>query len=265
MSTPYLMENEEEIRRLELKTDAAVVERYATMAGLKPGMRVVDVCCGAGVTTSILGKLTGPSGSALGVDFSPERIDHARTQYGNKGTTFVRHDVRQSFSDLGSFDFAWVRFALEYFRQESSAIVAHLAEALNPGGILCLIDLDHNCLNHYGLSERLERGLSSVIHQVENEGNFDPYAGRKLYSHLYKLGFAGIGVDAAAHHLIYGDLNQIDAYNWTRKIEVITRNLTIAIPGYTSPQEFLDDFLQFFRDPGRFTYTPVIACWGKKN
>lgn len=48
MARRYLMENEDEIRRLELKTDAATVERFALGAGLRPGMRSSpsgNYCC----------------------------------------------------------------------------------------------------------------------------------------------------------------------------------------------------------------------------
>jgi len=260
----YLMENSEEIQRLERKTDASAVVRCATQAGLRSGMRVIDLCCGAGVTTSVLSDLTGPTGSAVGIDFSAQRLEHARAQYGNATTRFESRDVRSSLGDLGPFDFAWVRFALEYFRQESFDIVARLTDRMAPGGIVCLVDLDHNCLNHWGLSPRLEKALTSAVAQVEARENFDPYAGRKLYSHLHRLGFSNIGVDVSAHHLIFGDLRDVDAYNWRRKIEVIVKGRGVDLPGYASPQEFLDDFLAFFRDPGRFTYTPVIACWGTK-
>jgi ubiquinone/menaquinone biosynthesis C-methylase UbiE len=264
MSTTYLMENEEEIERLERKTDAGVVERWARTAGLQPGMRVVDLCCGAGLTTSILAEVAGPEGSAVGIDFSGPRLEHGRARYGGPTTSFVQRDVRQPLTGVGPFDFAWVRFALEYFREEAFSIVSHLADVMAPGGIVCLVDLDHNCLNHFGLSPRLERALTSAVHQVETAGNFDPYAGRKLYSHLHRLGFEDLKVEAGAHHLIYGALSPVDEYNWTRKIEVIVRNRGIVLPGYDSAEAFLDDFLAFFRDPGRFTYTPVIACWGVK-
>ena len=29
-------------------------------------------------------------------------------------------------------------------------------------------------------------------------------------------------------------------------------------------KEFLDEFTRFFKDPGRFTYTPAILCRGRK-
>ena len=264
MHREYLMENEEEIRRLEMKTEASVVEAFATRAGLKSGMRVVDIACGAGVTTSILGRLVGDSGAAVGLDSSRERIEYARERYGDSRTSFAIRDFLQPIDDLGSFDFAWVRFALEYYRAESFEIVRAVSGLLSKGGILCLVDLDHNCLNHWGMSPRLDAALSSVMRYMEEHANFDPYAGRKLYSHLYRQGYADIEGEVGAHHLIYGELRSVDEYNWTRKIEVLSGKLDAELPGYTSAEEFLADFRSFFSDPGRFTYTPVIAAWGRK-
>ncbi len=259
------MENEAEIRRLEMKTEAPVVEAFALRAGLKPGMRVVDIACGAGVTTSILAGLAGESGSAVGIDASRERIEYARERYGDARTSFAVRDFLQPIEDLGSFDFAWVRFALEYYRAESYDIVRTVSSLLAKGGILCLVDLDHNCLNHWGMSTRLETALGAAMQFMEEHANFDPYAGRKLYSHLYRLGYADIQVELGAHHLIYGELRSVDEYNWIRKIEVLSEKLDTRLPGYSDAGEFLDDFRSFFREPGRFTYTPVISAWGRKG
>ena len=265
MKTPYLMENEDEIRRLEMKTDASVVAEYALRAGLKNGMRVADVFCGAGAATAVLSALVGEEGFAAGFDASGGRIAHATERYGNERTRFYVADAKEPFEgQQGSFDFVWVRFALEYFRKESFDIVRNIAPLLNEGGILCLIDLDHNCLNHWEMNPRLEAALVSAMSQLEEKENFDPWAGRKLSSHLYRLGFKDIRAEAGAHHLIYGELGETDRFNWTKKIETISKNACIDIPGYASTDEFLTEFLRFFSDPGRFTYTPVIACSGRK-
>lgn len=264
MSIDYIMESSEEILRLDRKTEEEIVRIQARKAGLRAGMRVADVCCGSGKTTAILREEAGVGGSAVGIDGSAERIAHAVKTYGSPSTTFARRDIRSDLEDLGSFDFVWVRFILEYFRLEARDVVRGLSRIVKPGGILCLIDLDHNCLNHWGLSPRLEKALVSSIAQLEEKGNFDPYAGRKLYSHLYELGFRNIEADAGAHHLIYGKLRDTDAFNWIKKIEVLSKRLEIEIPGYDSVEEFKEDFREFFSNPGRFTYTPLIACWGRR-
>ncbi len=264
MATEYLMENDDENQRLEVKTKTSVVEEFAKRAGLVPGMRVVDAGCGPGLTTSVLSAMTGESGLATGFDISGNRIARARELHENERTKFFVRDFLEPIEDLGTFDFAWIRFALEYYKGQCFEIVGNISSMLDEGGILCLIDLDYNCLSHYGMSQRLEAAFSSAVHQLEIKANFDPYAGRKLYSHLYRLGYTDIKVEAGAHHLIYGKLAEADRYNWGKKIEVLSRKLHIDIPGYSGPDEFYEDFMHFFHDPGRFTYTPVIAAWGRK-
>jgi ubiquinone/menaquinone biosynthesis C-methylase UbiE len=61
----YLMENSEESVRLEMKTDTETVRRQAEWCGIKPGMRVLDVGCGPGITTSILHEMIQPGGSII--------------------------------------------------------------------------------------------------------------------------------------------------------------------------------------------------------
>jgi len=266
LSAPnYLMENEDESKRLEMKTDYERLEQQALWAGLKEGMRVADAGCGPGITSSFLHKIAGETGSVTAFDISPKRIEYAKEHYQEKGIDFQCRDVNDPLDDLGTFDFIWVRFLLEYERKNSFNIVKDLTKILKPGGIICLIDLDHNCLNHYGLSARLENATKKVTSLIEKYGDFDPYAGRKLYSHIYDLGFSNIKVDMKAHHLIYGELSEIDEFNWTKKIEIAARNSKYDFPEYENGYYgFLNEFKSFFSDPRRFTYTPIISCRGIK-
>jgi len=263
--TDYLMEDQEESFRLDQKTDPLVVEKQARWAGIKPGMRVADLGCGSGKTTSILNRLVHPDGEVVGLDFAPSRHEFAQSHYAASGIQFICRDVRDSLDDLGSFDFLWVRFLLEYYLSGSFEMVKHISTYLKPGGILCLIDLDHNCLNHYGLPERMEKTLSDLTALSQKKGNFDPWAGRKLYAFLYDLGYENISVEVSAHHLIYGPLKETDAFNWAKKVEVGPSNLGYDFREYQgSHKEFLEEYSRYIRDPRRFIYTPVITCRGNK-
>jgi SAM-dependent methyltransferase len=265
LEVEYLMESDEEIVRLELKTDSRIVEKQATWAGLKPGMHVADIGCGSGKTTSILHSLTQPGGIAVGIDGSEKRIKHANEQYRANGLEFVCREIINPLGGLGTYDFIWVRFFLEYHRDKAFEIVKNISGLLKPGGILCLIDLDYNCLSHFGLSSRLERTLFSVMKILEENVNFDPYMGRKLYSFMYDLGYEDIKIDVAAHHLIFGELKDIDAFNWLKKVEVVSKKINYDFSDYEQGYEgFVEEFRSFFSDPRRFTYTPIIAGRGCK-
>jgi SAM-dependent methyltransferase len=261
------MESLEEVIRLEIKTDPEAVRKQALWCGVKPGLRMLDAGCGTGKTTSILHKMIQPDGRILGVDYSEERIRYAKQHYGKgSGIDFQIRDLRDPLDDMGLFDLIWVRFFLEFYRLESPDIVRNLAACLKPGGYLCLLDLDHNCLNHYELPARMERVLFEVMKRLEQEYNFDPYSGRKLYAYLYDLGFKNIQVHFMAHHLIYGKIRDEDIFNWIKKAEVAymkTRGLFENYPVDHEP--FFADFTKFFLDPRRFTYTPLIICKGMKR
>lgn len=261
----YLMENDEEIIRLEIKTDIETLHRQALWAGIKPGMRVVDVGCGPGKTTRALLDLVQPGGEVVGIDIAAQRVEYAEEKYAAPGLTFKHRNAIKPLDDLGLFDFVWVRFLLEYHRDRAFQIVQNLNRITKPGGIICLIDLDHNCLNHFGCPERLNRAMHEVMRHVEKTANFDAHVGIKLYSFLYDLGLEDLNVTMAPHHLIFGELKEVDAFNWTKKVEVAARNSGYPFEDYPGGyDEFFEEFKLFFTNPRRFSYTPLIACRGIK-
>ncbi|MCK4794114.1 MAG: class I SAM-dependent methyltransferase [Desulfobacteraceae bacterium] len=261
----YFMESHEETLRLEMKIDGMTLKKQARWAGIKPGMQVADLGCGSGKTTFLLHKLVQPNGKVVGVDIYKERIEYAKKHYSKKGIEFVHKDIREPLNGIGMFDFIWVRFVLEYYRSKSFDIVKNITRILKPGGIVCLIDLDYNCLRHFGLSNRLKGAIYGIIKALEKNADFDPYVGIKLYSFLYDLGYQDIDVNLSPHHLIFGEAKEKETFNWTKKVEVAAKKSGYPLEEYKGGyEEFFEEFKQFFSDPRRFTYTPIISCRGCK-
>jgi len=260
------MESLDETTRLEIKTNPEAIRKHARWCGVRPGLRVLDAGFGSGKTVSVLHEMVQPGGYVLGVDYSEERIHHAKKHYGRKtGIEFLVHDLREPLEDIELFDLIWVRFFLQYYLKEGPDIVKNLTNCLKPGGYLCLMDLDQNCLNHYGMPPEMEPIMLKTIKRLEKEFNFDPYAGKKLYAYLYDLGFENIEVELMAHHLIFGIINEKDAFNWLKKEEVISMKTKGLFKGYPGGREgFHKDFTKYLHDPRRFIYTPLILCKGMK-
>ncbi len=263
--TNYLMENEREAIRLDAKTDLERVREQALWAGVEPGMRIADIGCGIGKTTFMLNELVQPGGKTVGVDFSDSRIGLAREMYPSPTISYEVRDVRGDLRTLGKFDFIWVRFFLEYFRGESFDIVKNLTGILKKGGILCLIDLDCNCMNFHGASPKLELTLARVMEALQERGNFDPFIGRKLYSYLYDLGYGNIRVDVSSHHVTYGELSDADALNWLTKVETIASKGYVDLSEFGGVSGFIKEFRKFLDDPRRFIYSPLVMCGGVKK
>ncbi len=261
----YLMESSEEELRLELKTDPEAVLEQARWCGVTKGKKILDAGCGPGIVTSLLSNIT--EHPIVGVDYSPKRIAYARKHYGKEDLIeFALYDLRDELPFGERFDLVWARFVLEYNRSSLNQIVENLTKVLRPGGTLCLLDLDNNCLGHYPLPARLENALHKIMGYLEEEHDFDPYVGRKLYSLIYEAGFEEIRMDMRPHHLIYGDVSRGDMFNWTKKVEMVTQKAPFVIKEIypNGLQEFFGDFEKFFENPMRFTYTPIIMCKGIK-
>ena len=265
-SNEYLMESEDENIRLEIKTDPEALRKQALWCGVKPGMRILDGGCGPGITTALLREMIQPRGSIVGVDFSEKRISYAKERYGGKdGIEFHLHDLRKPMEGLGQFDLIWVRFVLEYYRKGALDIVKNLKKNVTPGGLLCLLDLDYNCLNHYELPVSLARILPKIMNYADKKYNFDTFVGRKLYSFLYDSEFQKIDVELMAHNLIFGEVKDKDKFNWNKKVEMGARKAEKLLNSYPGGyQQFSRDLNKFLVDPRRFTYTPLLLCKGIK-
>jgi ubiquinone/menaquinone biosynthesis C-methylase UbiE len=64
--------------------------------GIRPGMRVLDLGCGAGDTTFVAADLVGPGGSVVGLDHAPDALARARLRAGRRGLAqvqFIEGDV----------------------------------------------------------------------------------------------------------------------------------------------------------------------------
>lgn len=106
-------------------------------AGLKPGMRVLDVACGPGLVTQCALSLVGPSGSVVGLDPSIGMLREA--QKGPCRNLVRGVGERLPFPD-GYFDFLSMGYALRHVPDLRGAF-AEYRRVLKPGGIVMLLEI----------------------------------------------------------------------------------------------------------------------------
>jgi len=114
-------------------------------AGIRPGMRVLDVGCGPGYASLELAQIVGSTGALVGVDESEPFLEFARARAALLG--FAHADFRVGdATDLGSaglpeasFDLAYARWVL-CFVPDPEAVVRGLAGLVRPGGRVAVQD-----------------------------------------------------------------------------------------------------------------------------
>ena len=76
---------DDELARLELQGRALAQATFMIFdaAGIRPGMRVLDLGCGVGDVAFVAADLVGPDGYVVGVDRSPEALARPESAPGN--------------------------------------------------------------------------------------------------------------------------------------------------------------------------------------
>lgn len=118
----------------------AVTHRLLVGAGIRAGMRVLDVGCGAGAVSFLAAELVGSSGAVLGMDRESFALDLARsraTDLGKRNATFAQADLNALPADYGLFDAVICRRVLMY-QPDAVTALSHLHAALKPGGVIAV-------------------------------------------------------------------------------------------------------------------------------
>jgi SAM-dependent methyltransferase len=135
----------DEVARLEVqgKALAPATRMIFAEAGIRPGMRVLDLGCGAGDAAFVAADLVGPGGSVVGVDRSPDALARARLRAGQRGLTqvqFIEGDIHDPVPG-GPFDAIVERVVLLWV-PDPAIVLRRQATVLRPGGLVVPVETD---------------------------------------------------------------------------------------------------------------------------
>ncbi len=114
---------------------SAATDTLIDMAGARPGMRVLDLACGAGNQTIRTARRVGPSGRVVACDISATMLDHVRQSAAaaNLQNIEILESAAEDLDEsLPSFDAAISRLGLMLFPSPGRALKA-LQRVLKPG------------------------------------------------------------------------------------------------------------------------------------
>jgi ubiquinone/menaquinone biosynthesis C-methylase UbiE len=166
-----------------------LTERMLLGAGIRRGMHVLDVGCGAGDVSLLVSALVGPKGSVVGVDLDSEVIQVAeqrRAAEGIANVRFHRSDARAVESGR-LFDAAVGRCVL-MFISDPTAALRHIAERVRPGGILAFHEWDARVMTASPMKQPVLARLQGLITRTFERSGAHLEIGAELYGRMLDAG-----------------------------------------------------------------------------
>jgi len=210
----------QELDRLSLQAKLLepFTRRLFEEAGIRPGMRVLDVGSGAGDVAFLLREIVGQEGKVVGTDRAPEAIQRARERaeaLGYSNVEFVQGDpVDIDFDE--PFDALAGRFVLMYYPSPAGAL-GRLARHVRPGGIIAFQESDNTGARTFPPQALFERLFELMVKALELS-SAEPRMALKLYptfvdaglpaptlqTHVALMGFQDPFVEPLTQFLVQG-------------------------------------------------------------
>jgi SAM-dependent methyltransferase len=164
-------------------------QNFLTQSGLREGMRVLEIGCGAGAMTPWLSRKVGLSGRVVALDINPREVEHARLKVVESGldnVDFIATSVENVLIVGRNFDFVYGRFILMQLPNPFESL-ERLVSCLRPGGIIALDEPNQEADLAVPPCPPCERA-NRVFLDFGDRAGFNFRIGDILYSMLLQLG-----------------------------------------------------------------------------
>jgi arsenite methyltransferase len=114
-----------------------------SLGELRPGERVMDVGCGAGIDSLIAAKKIAPDGRVIGVDMTPSMLEKARRAAEEAGLKSV--EFREGYAEALPVEDGWADVVISNgvlnLMPDKAAALQEMSRVLKPGGRLQIGDI----------------------------------------------------------------------------------------------------------------------------
>jgi ubiquinone/menaquinone biosynthesis C-methylase UbiE len=240
-------------------------EHALRLAGLGPGMRVLDVGSGPGDVSLIAARIVGPTGTVLGIDAAPEMITLARARAAEKrlSTVGFARAVIDSLRLDEPFDAVVGRLILMHM-PDPAATLRRLSAWVRPGGVIAFSENDITATRSIPDIPLFSQVTAGIAHAFEAMG-LSPRFGTTLHTIFAEAGLGtpqltlGTPIGTATDH----DILAYAAEVW-RLVSPIAEQHGFAIDELAD----IDNFVPRFREQALtanavITMPPLITAWAR--
>jgi SAM-dependent methyltransferase len=255
---------EDDVARLEIQGGALApaTRMIFAEAGIRPGMRVLDLGCGAGDVTFVAADLVGPDGFVVGVDRSPDALARARLRAGQRGLAQVRF-VEGDLNDPapgGPFDAIVERLVL-WTVPDPAALLRRQATVLRPGGLVVPVEEDLSTIRSLPETAFGTQVKSWLVEAFAKAGM--SMVGSRLWAIVQEAGLRPVGMIGVQPHFGPGD---------EAGIAFLVETMRLAVPvivgtGVATAEEIgMETFEQRLRDERQQTqavgaFPMLLSAW----
>jgi ubiquinone/menaquinone biosynthesis C-methylase UbiE len=157
-------------------------------AGIRPGMKCVDLGCGGGEVTLEMARLVEPGGSVTGVDMDEVKLDLARKAAVERGVSNVEFLARNvsNWDEPDAYDVVYSRFLLQHL-SEPVDLLRRMWAAVRTGGRVIVEDADFDGWCCHPPNEGFDFFVRAYAEVIRRRGG-DHATGRKLYQYFRQAG-----------------------------------------------------------------------------
>ncbi len=266
-STYVLGHADAEVQRLLLQGRLYndYTEHALRLAGLRSGMRVLDIGSGPGDVSFIAARLVGPTGTVLGVDAAPAMVELARARAAEQDLSAVH--FTQAAIDAITLDEpvdAVIGRLILMHLPDPAATLRHLSSYVRPGGVVAFSENDITATSSIPDMPLFGKVTAGIVRAFEAMG-LSPRFGTTLHSIFAEAGLGAprltlgtpIGTAADTDILAYA------AAVW-RLVSPIAQQMGFAIDEVAD----IDNFVPRFREEAiavnaLITMPPIITAWAR--
>ncbi|OBH44635.1 class I SAM-dependent methyltransferase [Mycobacterium mantenii] len=266
-STYVLGHADVEVRRLLLQGRLYNhhTEHALRLAGLRPGMRVLDIGCGPGDVSFVAARLVGPTGSVLGVDAAPAMVELARTRAAEQGLGTVQFTqaVVDSLALDEPVDAVIGRLILMHL-PDPAATLRYLRSQVRPGGVLAFSENDITATRTIPGIPLFGRTVAGIVRAFETLG-LSAQFGTTLHA---VFADAGLGTPQLTQSTPIGTAADTDILAYAAEVWRLVS--PVAEQGGFAIDELadIDDFVPLLREQvaaadALVAMPPLITAWTK--
>jgi SAM-dependent methyltransferase len=175
---------EQELDRLQVQARllAPFTRQLLLDAGLRPGMRVLDVGSGTGDVALLAAELVGDAGQVVGTDRSGDALAIARARASARGLRNVSFQEGDSaeLTFASPFD-AVIGRAVLMFQRDPAAMLSRLVARVRPGGVIAFHEVEWAAARSFPTVPSWDRCCQLIVATLRASGA-DPQLGMKLHA-----------------------------------------------------------------------------------